>query len=189
MSLKPLKLFHATDFVASVLLPGENRSALHPAWLPAAMAAWVGLACNVALWRAVAQPAPGAWRLAAAMGLALASVAGVVLCVLGWRGLRKLVAVVLVLLAAGLATSAWLRPLPFDPGLLALPATALLPDAGILAQGRAQAVLALLALPPLAWMWRLRLRRLDAGEQWASNLKGLVFWVAVGAAAAALARA
>ncbi len=188
MSLKPLKLFHATDFVASVLLPGENRGALHPAWLPVVIAAWVGLACNVALWRAIEQPSPVAWRLAAAMGLGLASVAGAVLCVLGWRALRKPVALVLVMLAAGLAASAWERQLPFDPDLLSLGPEVLLPDAAGLRAATVQGLLALLSLPALVWLWRVRLRRMDTGEQWASNLRGLVFWIVVGVGAAVLAR-
>ena len=46
-----LKLFRSTGY-ASILSPGETRVATHPGWLMAAVSAWVGFACNVALWRA-----------------------------------------------------------------------------------------------------------------------------------------
>ena len=62
-----LKLFRSTGY-SSIFAPGQSRLAMHPGWMIAALGAWAGFVCNVALWRELAGSAQPAMGLPRALG-------------------------------------------------------------------------------------------------------------------------
>ena len=62
-----LKLFRSTGY-STLLMPGEARLAMHPGWLVLATSLWLGLACNVALWRELSGSAMGTGLATALLG-------------------------------------------------------------------------------------------------------------------------
>lgn len=166
-----LKLFRSTGY-ESILAPGETRLALHPAWLILAVSCWVGFACNVALWRAVASGS--GLSSALTTGTLVAAAVGTFLSLFGWRRTLKPVASVTVLVAATMACGIWTQSLPVDGQLMAKGAGALLPEWTALLSWQAPTLLVVLALVPLLWMWQKQVRRLPGPTQLAANIAGMV---------------
>ena len=109
-----LKLFRHTGF-SSILAPGENRSAPHPALVPALVGLWVALACNALLWREIARlpaAAGASWLAALAWGLFSGAACTLVLSLLGWRRTAKPAATAVLLVAAMAAWGIWKRGMP-----------------------------------------------------------------------------
>lgn len=168
-----LKLFRSTGY-SSILVPGETRLAPHPFWLVLAVGAWIGFACNVPLWRELSGAGTAAQGLGHALTLGLLIAGGViaVLSLLGWRRTVKPAASLLLLLAAGVASGLWVQSQPVDASLLHRGATALFPNWATLLTWQVPALLALLSLPPLLWLWNTSFRRLPGPRQLGVNVMG-----------------
>jgi glucan phosphoethanolaminetransferase (alkaline phosphatase superfamily) len=181
----PLTLFRSTDFGPSELAPGEMRTHRHPGWIVAAVAAWIGLACNPALWQSAACACTAGLPRALALGLGMAALTGVVLSVLGRRKALKPVAALMLLGAAALAAGLWMQGQAMDPSMLRAPGT-LLPAAAVWLDWRFDLVIAALTLLPLVWLMRQRPRRLTPVRQWAFSVYGVLLSAVLMALAAAL---
>jgi len=174
-----LKLFRSTGY-SSILAPGETRVAMHPGWLVLATSAWIGFACNVALWRSLLS-AQGAGRLAwlVTSGLFVAAASALVLSLLGWRRTLKPTATLLLLLGAVIAAGLWTQSAPLDAGLLNKGPGALLPPWASLLGWQVPTLLVVLGLLPMLWVWQVQLRRLPGPEQLAANAIGMACAAAV----------
>lgn len=180
-----LKLFHETGY-SSILMPGETRVGLHPAWLVLAVSLWAGFAANVALWRAIAGTAGGLGQ-ALATGFLIAGAAGALLSLLGWRKTLKPAAILVLLVAGFVAASIWSKALPVDASLLSQkPSSLVVPSWASFLRWQVLAALAGLGFVPAIWVWRAHLRRLPAGQQLGVNVLGVLAGLAVAAASAFL---
>lgn len=179
-----LKLFRSTGY-STLLMPGEARLAMHPGWLVLATSLWLGLACNVALWRELSGSAMGTGLATALLGGAVvAGASGALLSLLGWRRTLKPAITVLLFLGALLAGGMWAQALPVDGGLWGVRPRALMPGWASLLRWQVPALLVGLALLPSIWVWRVNVRRLPGPAQLRANLAGAVAGAAVAAAAA-----
>ncbi len=183
-----LKLFRSTGY-SSILAPGEARVATHPFWLVLAVSLWIGLACNVALWRALRTPTAAA-LIPALLGAVLLTGASIaLLSLLGWRRTLKKAATVALLLAALGASAIWIQGLPIDANLFHRGLRALVvPGWPALLRWQMPALLALLGLLPMLWVWAVQLRRLPGPQQLTVNASGTVLGVVLMAASAFLLR-
>lgn len=161
-----LKLFRHTGY-STILMPGETRQALHPGWLVLAASLWVGVACNVAVWRL---DTPRAMLASAAL---LAGGSGMVLSVFGWRRTLKLAITVLLLAASLFACGLWIQDLPVESLWQQRP-RGLLPPWPSFLRWQVLALLAVLALVPIVWVWNLQVRRLRGPQQLRANVGGAV---------------
>ena len=171
-----LKLFRSTGY-SSLFAPGQIRVAMHPGRMIAAVSAWAGFVCNVALWRQLSGSAGAGMGLARAVTLAMLIAAGcvVVLSALGWRRTLKPAATLVVLLTALAACSVWAQALPLDAKLLDQPLGALLlPPWASLLRWQVSALLAALVLVPTVWAWNTTLRRLNASQQLSVTVVGML---------------
>lgn len=175
-----LKLFRSTGY-SSILAPGETRVAMHPAWLVVATSGWIGFVCNVGLWRALQPGEAGApsleWALTA--GFFAAGASALVLNLLGWRRTLKPTATLLLLLAAVLACGIWVQAHPLDGSLLGKGPVALFPSWASLLGWQVPALLVVLGLVPMLWVWHTQLRRLPGPQQFSSNATGMAAAAAV----------
>ena len=176
-----LKLFRSTGY-SSILAPGETRVLMHPAWVVVATSLWAGFACNVALWRALAEGGAGLAR-ALLSGWLVAAAAGVLLSLLGWRRTLKPAATVVLLLAALSAAGIWSRGLAFEGNVFSQGLATLLPTWTSLLRWQVPTLLGLLGLLPMLWVWSTDLRRVPGPAQMRTNTLGMVLAVAVGAGA------
>lgn len=176
-----LKLFRSTGY-SSILVPGETRITKHPGWLVLATSAWIGFACNVALWRSLlsGDPAP-AWALTA--GVFVAAACAFLLSLLGWRRTLKATATLLLLVAAVAAAGIWSQSAPVDASLWGKGPAALLPPWASLLGWQVPALLVVLGVLPMLWVWQTQVRRLAGPDQLAANALGM------GTAAALMAAA
>ncbi len=159
-----LKLFHESEFAQSHLTPEHQRGAPHPAVLVVALALWVATAGNVALWgQLLALPdlASGhkLW-LALDMLAILAACCGALLGLLCWRWTFKPTATALLLLCAWGADVMLLSPGPVDGALLARALDAPLQAWAANGLLPGTALLLVLGVAPVVWLWRTRVRRL-----------------------------
>lgn len=160
-----LQLFHESEFAQSRLTPQSQRNALHPAVLAAVVALWVAGASNVALWgHLLALPeVAGSHKLWLGLDMLaiLAACCGALLGLLCWRWTFKPVATVLLLLCAWGADVMLLSPGPVNSALLAQALDA--PLQTWLANGVLQgiALLLVLGVAPVVWLWRVPVRRLS----------------------------
>jgi glucan phosphoethanolaminetransferase (alkaline phosphatase superfamily) len=161
-----LKLFRSTGF-QSILVPGETRVAVHPAWVVALVSLWTGLACNVLLWRTVGAGPQAQWSLCAVTAAFFAGTTAVVLGLLGWRRTLRPAATVMLFLAGLSACAAW-QGLPADP---ARQFGFTLPAWPSLLRWDSVFGLVLLAVLPSVWVWNVRLRRIPGPRQLAINLE------------------
>ena len=174
-----LKLFRSTGY-SSLFAPGQSRVAMHPGRMIAAISAWAGFVCNVALWRELSGSPTAGMGLARALALSvLASGACiVVLSVLGWRRTLKPAGSLVILFAALSACSVWAQALPLDANLLDQRlAGVILPPWPSLLRWQVSALLAGLVLVPTVWAWRTTLRRLSASQQLSVTVMGILIGV------------
>ncbi len=173
-----LKLFRSTGF-HSILAPGEARLALHPGWAVAIVAGWVGVACNVWFWHALASRGRGLMPAVAA-ALALTGGAGFLLSLLGWRRTFKMAATFVLLSGALLAGGVLTQDIParllVDP---ALRLATLMPTWASLFRWQVPTLLVLLGGVPVIYLWNVQLRRLPGSDQFKTNLAGMVTWALV----------
>lgn len=173
MRAMALKLFRSTGY-SSILSPGETRMPTHPAWMIAAVSAWAGFVCNVALWRTLSGPTIESSALLGAtlIGLLVSGACGLVLSLLGWRKTLKPTATLILLFAALSACAIWTQGLPVDANLLDRRLSTLLPNWANLMRWQVSAALVALGGIPIVWVWHTATRRLPGPRQLATNLKG-----------------
>lgn len=173
-----LKLFRSTGY-HSILDPGEARIAPHPAWAVAGVAAWIGLADNVWLWRALAGAGPSPLK-ALLVGIGVAGTVGTLLSVLCWRRTFKPAATFLLLVGALLAGGIWLQGAELQAAFGgALPA--LLPPWTSLMRWQVPTALVVLGVVPVLVLWNVTVRRVPGPAQLEANV-----WAAMGYALMAL---
>jgi glucan phosphoethanolaminetransferase (alkaline phosphatase superfamily) len=169
-----LKLFRSTGY-SSILSPGETQAATHPGWIVAAVSAWIGFVCNVALWRQIAAwPDDGAGLVrAVTLGIFIGAACAIVLSVLGWRKTLKLAATLMLFLAALAASGIWGQALPVDATLMDKRlSSVIVPSWASLLRWQTSALLVGLALLPTVWVWHTRVRRLSGPQQLGVNVQG-----------------
>ena len=165
-----LKLFRATGY-STLMLPGETRrGTLHPCWLVLAVSLWIGIACNVGVWR-MATGAPADARIVLAAGALLAGGSGVLLSALAWRRTLRITATVLLLLGALLACGLWVQQLPVE-ALWQLRPRMLVPAWPSFMRAHVLVLVLVLALLPIVCVWNLTVRRLSGPAQLRVNVLG-----------------
>jgi lipid A ethanolaminephosphotransferase len=165
-----LRLFRSTGF-HSILDPGEARLALHPGWAVLGASAWVGIACNLWLWLALAGRG-GDVAVSLFAGVLAGSACGFVLSLSCWRRTFKPVATLVLLLAAVACAGVWSQGMSLQQAAAAKPA-AFFPAWTVLFGWQVPALLAALGVAPVLWLWNTQLRRLSGPAQWRSNLAGM----------------
>jgi glucan phosphoethanolaminetransferase (alkaline phosphatase superfamily) len=165
-----LRLFRTTGY-STLLMPGETRLAAHPATLVLWASLWLAIACNVAVWRFLG----GTVDAAAALGSAgvIGGGAGVVFSLLGWRRTLKFSVTVACIAGALVAIGLWSQQLPIAT-LWQGPPRALLPAWTSFMRWQVLALLVVLAVVPIVWVWNHPVRRLSGPVQLQSNLLGAI---------------
>jgi glucan phosphoethanolaminetransferase (alkaline phosphatase superfamily) len=179
-----LKLFRSTGY-SSIFAPGQSRVAMHPGWINLATSAWVGFACNVALWRELAHASMDnmGWPRVLALAVFVCGACALLLSLLGWRRTLKPAATLLLFFAALAACSIWSQALPADASLLDKRLSSLLlPPWASLLRWQVSAILAGLALAPSVWVWNTKVRRLSARQQLSATVMGILIGVVLLAA-------
>jgi glucan phosphoethanolaminetransferase (alkaline phosphatase superfamily) len=171
MSAMALKLFRSTGY-SSLLMPGETRLAPHPSRLVLGTSLWLGIACNVGLWRLLAGTAPDV-RNALASVLLIGGASGLFLSVFGWRSTIRLAVTVALLAGALVACGLWSQQLPVET-LWDGPSRALLPAWANFLRWQVLVLVLVLAVVPIVWVWNHSLRRLSAPAQLKANLSSAV---------------
>ena len=170
-----LKLFRTTGY-STLLMPGEQRQSLHPGWLVAMAALWIGIACNAGLWRLLA--APGTFRAVLATTALLAGGSGAILSLLGWRRTIRLAITLLIASAALVACGLWVQALPLETLWQQRPRT-LLPPWPTFMGWQVPTLMLFLAVVPIVWVWNVPLRRLRGPEQLQANITGALLGAAI----------
>lgn len=179
-----LRLFRTTGY-STLMMPGETRLALHPAWLVLATSAWLALACNVEVWRLLANESPADPRYVAATVALLGGASAFVLSLLGWRRTLKFSAT-LLLLAGGLAACGlWVQGLPLEAVWEQRPRS-VVPGWANFMGWQVPGLMLLLSLLPVVWVWNVQLRRLPGPAQLQVNIAGAAAGAAVFMAGLAL---
>jgi lipid A ethanolaminephosphotransferase len=145
-----LKLFRSTGF-SSLLEPGERRAATHPSWLVLGTALWLAFVANVGVWRLVGGTASDV-RAALASVLLVAGANGVFLCVFGWRRTIRLAISVALLVGALVACGLWSQQLPIETLWHGL-SRSLLPAWASFLRWQVLALILVLAVLPIVWVW------------------------------------
>lgn len=129
---------------------------LHPAWVVVLISTWLATACNVPLWREVAQlPGQGSlrgWGFAIAFALIVAAGNAALLSLLAWRWTLKPAATVLVVMAAFGAYFMLAYGVAIDASMLTNVLQTDVKEAGDLLNWRMLATVLALAVPPLWWL-------------------------------------
>lgn len=173
-----LRLFRTTGY-STLLLPGETRRSTHPAQVVVGASLWLGVVCNVAVWRLLAgdgQP----HRVLGSIAL-LTGFCGVVFSLFGWR--RTLKPVVTLFLAAGavIACGLWSQQLPVET-LWQESVHALWVTWPSFMRWQPLVLVAVLGLVPMVSLWNVPLRRLRGPTQLRVNLVGAAIAAAIAAA-------
>ncbi|MEJ8840287.1 hypothetical protein [Ramlibacter sp. AN1133] len=164
-----LKLFRSTGY-SSLLMPGESRVATHPSWLVFGASLWLAIACNVGLWRLLAGTAPDV-RSALASVLLLGGANGVFLSMFGWRRTIRFAITVALLVGTLVACGLWSQQLPIEI-LWHGPSRSLLPAWTNFLRWQVLALVLVLAVLPIVWVWNHALRRVSGPAQARANLVG-----------------
>jgi glucan phosphoethanolaminetransferase (alkaline phosphatase superfamily) len=166
-----LRLFRSTGY-STLLMPGESRLAPHPGKLIFWASIWLGVVCNVAVWRLLAGD-PAGLRTAVSSSLVIAGTTGLGFSILGWRRTLK-PAVTLGLIAGALVASAlWTQQLPIET-LWHGPSRTWLPAWASLLRWQVLVLVMVLAVVPIVTLWNVSLRRLPGPVQMRVNLTGCV---------------
>ncbi len=161
-----LRLFRTTGY-STLLMPGESKLGRHPGWLVLAASVWIGIVCNVGVWRLFAHSA--SLREVLATAALLGGGSGVILGVLGWRRTLKFSVTVLLFAAALLATGVWVQALPLDALWQERPRVLLPPWPNFL-RGPVLVLVLTLAVVPVVTVWNIHLRRLAGAVQLRVNI-------------------
>jgi hypothetical protein len=164
----PLKLFRSTGY-STLLMPGESRLATHPLKLVLWASAWLGVACNVGIWRLLA--GEGDPRLTLAWLALVGGGSGVVLSLLGWRRTLKPTITVMLIAAALVAAGLWSQQLPVNAVWQGPPRT-VLPGWASFMRWQVLVLVLVLAVVPIVSLWNMAVRRLPGPAQLKANLSG-----------------
>lgn len=165
-----LRLFRTTGY-STLLMPGEARIAPHPARLVLWASLWLAFACNVAVWRFLGGTVEARSALAAAALIGGGS--GIVFSLLGWRRTLK-PAITLALIAGALvAAGLWSQQLPIETVWQGPPRT-LLPAWTSFMRWQVLAMVLVLAVVPIVWIWNQSVRRLPGPVQLQANIAGAI---------------
>lgn len=165
-----LRLFRTTGY-STLLMPGEARVATHPASLVLWTSLWLGIVCNVAVWRALVGTTEP--RLALGAVAVIAGGSGFILSLLGWRRTLKL-AITIALIAGGLvAAGLWSQQLPIET-LWQGPPRTMLPAWASFMRWQVLSLVLVLAVVPIVWLWNHPVRRLPGPTQLQSNISGAI---------------
>ena len=147
--------------------------AVHPAWVAVLISTWLATACNLPLWREVAQlPGHGSlrgWAFAAVFAIMVAAANAALLSLLAWRFTLKPAAAVMVVVAAFGAYFMLAYGIAIDASMLVNVLQTDTHEATDLLGWRMAGTVLALALPPLVWLHRTPVRRLGATRQVAHN--------------------
>lgn len=165
-----LRLFRTTGY-STLLMPGEARLATHPAWLVLVASLWVAIACNAGLWRLPADL--GNARTVLATILLLGGGAGFLLSLLGWRRTLKPAVTLVIFIGALLACGLWVQDFPVESLWQQRP-RGLVPPWASFMRWQVLAVMLVLAVIPIVWVWNVPLRRLPGPVQLRANILGAV---------------
>jgi lipid A ethanolaminephosphotransferase len=166
-----LKLFRSTGY-SSLLMPGESRVATHPSWLVLGASVWLGVVANVGLWRLLGGTASDA-RAALASVLLVAGANGIFLNVFGWRRTVRAAVTLALIIGALVACGLWSQQLPVE-ALWHGPSRSLLPGWASFLRWQVLALILLLAVVPIVWVWNHSLRRISGPAQLKANAAGAV---------------
>lgn len=146
---------------------------LHPAWVVVLISTWLATACNVPLWREVAQlPGQGSlrgWGFAIAFALIVAAGNAALLSLLAWRWTLKPAATVLVVMAAFGAYFMLAYGVAIDASMLTNVLQTDVHEAADLLNLRMLATVLALAAPPLWWLLRRPVQELSLLRHAAHN--------------------
>ena len=146
---------------------------IHPVWVVVFISAWLATACNVPLWREVAQlPGQGSlrgWGFALAFAFIVAAGNAALLSLLAWRWTLKPAAALLVVMAAFGAYFMLAYGVAIDASMLTNVLQTDVKEAGDLLNVRMLATVLALAVPPLWWLLRRPVRRLSLLRHVAHN--------------------
>ena len=170
MRAMALKLFRTTGY-STLLMPGEARLAPHPARLVLWGALWLALACNVALWRMN-------WHGAAAWATIVGGAAGIFLSVFGWRRTLRLALTLAFIVGALIACGLWTQQLPVET-LWQGPPRTWLPAWASFLRWQVPALVLVLAVVPIVYVWNAPFRRLAGPAQLRTNVLGALLGAAV----------
>jgi glucan phosphoethanolaminetransferase (alkaline phosphatase superfamily) len=179
-----LRLFRTTGY-STLLMPGESRIAPHPARLVLWASLWLALACNVAVWRLLAGSAD--WRSALAAAALIGGGSGIVFSLLGWRRTLKPAITAGLVAGALIAAGLWSQQLPIDT-LWQGPPRTLLPAWTSFMRWQVLAIVLVLAVVPIVWMWNHSVRRLPGPKQLQANVSGALLAAVIFAAGLFLLR-
>ena len=166
-----LRLFRTTGY-STLLMPGEARISPHPARIVFWASLWIGIVCNVAVWRLFSGELPSA-RAALGSVLVLTGASGVILSLLGWRRTLKPAATLGIMLATLLACGLWTQQLPIDT-LWQTPSRAMLPAWAIFLRWQMLVLVLVLAVVPIVTVWNMSMRRLPGPAQMHANIVGAI---------------
>lgn len=171
--LLPSRFFSGGAPARQPTLPSGTPHTLHPAWVVALISTWLATACNVPLWREVAQlpgqGSPRGWAFAVAFAVIVAAGNAALLSLLAWRWTLKPAAAVLVVMAAFGAYFMLAYGIAIDASMLVNVFQTDAHEAADLLSWRMAGTVLLLAAPPLVWLYRSRVRRLGALRHAAHN--------------------
>lgn len=146
---------------------------LHPVWVVVLISTWLATACNVPLWREVAQlPGHGSlrgWGFAMAFAVIVAAGNAALLSLLAWRWTLKPAAALMVVMAAFGAYFMLAYGIAIDASMLTNVLQTDAHEATDLLGWRMAATVLALAAPPLVWLYRRPVRRLGAWRHAAHN--------------------
>lgn len=165
-----LRLFRTTGY-STLLMPGESRAATHPAKLVLWASLWLGVACNVGVWRFLAGTLDA--RLAFGSVALIAGGSGILLSLLGWRRTLKLAITLALIGGAMVAAGLWNQRLPIETLWLG-PPRSMLPAWTSFMRWQVLALVLVLAVVPIVWLWNHPVRRLSGPVQLQSNITGSV---------------
>lgn len=151
----------------------EQQKPLHPVWVVVLISTWLATACNVPLWREVAQlPGHGSlrsWGFAMAFAVIVAAGNAALLSLLAWRWTLKPAAALMVVMAAFGAYFMLAYGIAIDASMLTNVLQTDAHEATDLLSWRMAATVLALAAPPLVWLYRRPVRRLGAWRHAAHN--------------------
>jgi glucan phosphoethanolaminetransferase (alkaline phosphatase superfamily) len=163
-----LRLFRTTGY-STLLMPGESRMPTHPAMLVLWGSLWLGIVCNVAVWRCIAGTVEP--RTALGSFLVISGASGILFSLLGWRRTLKATLTVVIVAGALVAAGLWSQQLPIET-LWQGPSRVLLPAWTSFMRWDVLALMALLAVLPIVWLWNHQVRRVPGPRQLQSNITG-----------------
>jgi glucan phosphoethanolaminetransferase (alkaline phosphatase superfamily) len=162
-----LRLFRTTGY-STLLMPGEARIAPHPARIVFWASLWIGVVCNVAVWRLLAGDLANA-RTALTSAAILAGGSALVFSILGWRRTLKPTVTLFLIAATLMASGLWSQQLPIET-LWQAPSRAVLPSWTSFLRWQVLALVLVLGLVPIVTVWNMSMRRLPGPAQMRANM-------------------